>query len=237
MTDLNSAGQSRAKVRPIVGLGAGGHASVLVEILLGTHEHTVVGLLDFDGGKGKSVLGVPILGGDVLLPALKRQGVLHFFVGVGGTGDTEAHAFVYGLGQRAGLIPVSIFHPTAWRAPSARFGKGVILLAGAMVNTGAVIGENVLVNTGAIVEHDSVVERNAHVATGAILCGGVRVGEGAHIGAGAVVRQGIRIGPGALVGAGAVVVRDVPAKALVVGVPAQEQSRLPRVVRRGRNLP
>jgi len=46
-----------------------------------------------------------------------------------------------------------------------------------------------------------------------------KVCEGASIGSGAVIRAGVTIGRNAMVGAGAVVVRDVPADAIVVGVP------------------
>ena len=47
------------------------------------------------------------------------------------------------------------------------------------------------------------------------------VKRGASIGSGAVVMCGITIGEGALVGAGAVVTHDVPAGAVVAGIPAR----------------
>ena len=50
---------------------------------------------------------------------------------------------------------------------------------------------------------------------------GVVVGEGAAVGARAVVLAGVSIGAWALVAAGAVVTRDVPAHALVAGMPAR----------------
>jgi acetyltransferase-like isoleucine patch superfamily enzyme len=48
-----------------------------------------------------------------------------------------------------------------------------------------------------------------------------RVGKGASIGSNATILCGITIGAGAIVGAGAVVTKDVPAKAVVAGVPAR----------------
>lgn len=49
----------------------------------------------------------------------------------------------------------------------------------------------------------------------------VRVGRGADIGVNAVILPGITVGEGAIVGAGAVVTRNIPAYAVVAGVPAR----------------
>jgi sugar O-acyltransferase (sialic acid O-acetyltransferase NeuD family) len=170
---------------------------------------------------GKEVLGVPILGGDQLLPQLAREGITHFLVGLGGIGDNGPRRELFTIGQRHGLIPLTIYHPSAACSSWARLGVGTVVCPLAVINAGATLGINVIVNTGAIVEHDCQIGDHVHIATGAKLCSTVSVGLAAHIGAGATVRQGVMIGEGAVVGAGAVVIRDVASWTVVGGVPAR----------------
>lgn len=205
-----------------VGLGAGGHARVVIEILRSCGGCDLAGLLDAAPElRGRSVLGVSVLGDDDLLPGLVADGVTHFFVGSGGVGDNapRRRLFERGLGHR--MEPLNVAHPSAAVSPSAQLGKGIVIMANAVVNCEARLGANVIVNTSAVVEHDCMVGDHVHLATGARLCGGVVVDEGAHVGAGATVIQGVKVGANAVVGAGAVVVRDVPAGMTVVGSPAR----------------
>jgi len=50
----------------------------------------------------------------------------------------------------------------------------------------------------------------------------VTISDDVWIGAGAVILGNVCIGEGAVIGAGAVVTRNVPSRALVVGVPARQ---------------
>jgi len=214
---------------PVVGLGAGGHAKVVIEALQCHAAYDLVGLLDPDSRlQGGQVLGIPVLGDDSLLAGLVRQGIRHFFVGVGAVGDMAPRRRLFEYGLRQGLSPVSVIHPRALVSPSAVLGSGITILAGAIVNAQARIGENVIVNTGAVVEHDCIVGDHVHIATGAKLASTVRVGDGTHIGIGASVRQCVCIGRDVTVGAGAVVVSDTADGVVVVGVPARVLRRKDR---------
>lgn len=51
-----------------------------------------------------------------------------------------------------------------------------------------------------------------------------RIGRGASIGSGAVIMCGVTVGERAMIGAGAVVTRNVPAGAVVAGVPARRMA-------------
>ncbi len=205
----------------VLGLGAGGHAKVVLEILALDIRYTVVALLDTRPKlAGGELFGVPIAGDDAMLAQFIAAGVGHFFVGIGGAKSLAPRRAVYERAVASGLEAVAAVHPGAIVSVSARLGRGATVMAGAIINAEARLGANVIVNSGAIVEHDCVLGDHVHVATGARLTGGVLVGEESLIGAGAVVRQGIEIGRRAVVGAGAVVVKDVPDGAMVVGVPA-----------------
>ncbi|MFZ5587069.1 MAG: NeuD/PglB/VioB family sugar acetyltransferase [Thermodesulfobacteriota bacterium] len=174
---------------------------------------------------GSDIFGVPIAGGEALIPSFLARGVRHFLMGLGGVADNRPRKALFERALAQGLTPARFVHPRAHVSARANLAPGAQVMPMAVVQTGARIETNALINTGAIVEHDCIIGPHVHVATGARLAGAVRVGAGAHLGAGAVVKQGLAIGAFALVGAGAVVVGPVPDGALALGVPARCRPR------------
>jgi len=209
-----------------VGLGAGGHAKVVIEVLRLTNEYEIVGLLDSNSELwGTKVLNIPLLGGDSMLSELHSQGVKYAFIGLGSVGNIEPRLSLYEKARSLGYDIIPVIHPKSVVASSVVIGNGPTILAGAVINAAAKLGDNVIVNSGAIVEHDCVLGDHVHIATGAQLEGEVSVGIGSHIGIGASVREGIQVGANVIVGAGAVVVKDVPDGVVMVGVPARAIKR------------
>ncbi|CAJ0809882.1 UDP-N-acetylbacillosamine N-acetyltransferase [Ralstonia wenshanensis] len=208
-------------VAAVIVVGAGGHAVVVADALLASGR-SVVGFVDpAPGMQGRSMCGLPVLGGDEILTQHNRSEVV-LANGIGGVGDSSVRRRVQQRLVDLGWRFVGVIHPSAIVSPFAAMAADTQLLARAVVQPNASIEEGCIVNTGAIVEHDALLGAWSHAAPGSTICGGVQVGGSCHVGAGAVVMQGIQLGPRTIVGAGAAVVRDFEGSGTLVGVPARK---------------
>jgi acetyltransferase-like isoleucine patch superfamily enzyme len=120
-------------------------------------------------------------------------------------------------------------------------GEGSVVGRGVSVENDVQIGARVRLQTNAYITAWSVVEDDVFVAPGAITTNdptagrrapgqelrGATLRRASRIGAGAVLLPGVEVGEEAFVAAGAVVTADVPARAVVMGVPARVAREVP----------
>ena len=188
--------------------GGGGHAKVVLDVLLG--EGIVVPAL-VDAKFTGDMFGVPRM--KEYDPTFERDAFVIVAIGDNAirkrVAESTKHAFANAI------------HRSAIISSSVTLGLGNMILHGAIVQAQSTIGNHVIINTGAQLDHDCIVEDYAHIAPRVVLCGNVSVGEGTLIGAGATVIPGKKIGKWATIGAGAVVVKDIPDFAVAVGHPAR----------------
>ena len=121
-------------------------------------------------------------------------------------------------------------------------GDDVVIGRGSLVENDTSIGTLTKIQAHAYITAYSLLEDNVFVAPCVVttndnfmgrterrheLVKGPTIRRGARIGGGVVLLPGIEVGEEAFVGAGAVVIRDVPARALVVGNPARQIRDVP----------
>jgi len=114
-------------------------------------------------------------------------------------------------------------------------GAGSLIGRGTAVDNDVVIGERARIQTDVYVTAFSVIEDDVFVGPGACTTNddtmsrhgpeyalrGATLRRACRVGGGAVLCPGIEVGEEAFVAAGAVVTRDVPSRAVVMGVPAR----------------
>lgn len=205
--------------KPVVIIGAGGHARVVIDTLRRL-QRSIHGVLDPALAPGTLAHGALVLGDDDWLSGAHIED----FELVNGLGllpsrpSLRMQSFVRAKAMGFGFA--SVVHPGAIFADEVWIEEGAQIMAGAVLQPGVTVGPNALVNTRVTLDHDCLVGAHAHIGPGAVLCGEVKVGVRAFVGAGAVIIQGVSIGAGAQIAAGATVTRDIPAS--VRYIPGQD---------------
>lgn len=207
--------------KPIIILGAGGHAKVLIEALRQSGR-TISGLLTTDPTlSGSNILGIPVLGSDEVINSFSPYDI-RLVNGLGSVDLPLNRQRIFERFNCMGYKFATSIHPSAVIATDVLLGEGVQVMAGSVIQPGCRIGNNSIINTRASVDHDCTIGDHVHIAPGVTASGSVRIGSGSHIGTGATLIQGVAIGNGCLIAAGALVVKDICDGAKARGVPAKE---------------
>lgn len=199
--------------KPLIVIGAGGHASVLADILT-RQGQTILALVAPDSLGEGALAGLPLWQEETLSTNASPDSCL-LVNGIGFVAGSDLRAKIFSRYAEKGYRFASVIAQEAVISPHAFLGEGVQIMPGAIVQSCARIGNNTLINSGAIVEHDSAVGDNGHLAPRAVLCGNVTLGKNVFVGCGAVVVQGIQVGDEAVVGAGATLTCHLPKNHIV----------------------
>lgn len=202
---------NNSELKPLVVIGGGGHASVLVDILRQQHRKILAIVCPESICQRRVFSGLTHLKND--------DDVLNFSPNtvnlVNGVGMLPKSGLRRKLNEyylSLGYSFETVISDNAQVSLFADIEEGAQVFSGSIIQAGTVIGAHTIVNSGVIIEHDNMIGEYNHIAPKAVLCGQVNTHNDVYIGANATVIQNITLEKGAIVGAGSIVTRNVLSK-------------------------
>lgn len=207
-------------------IGAGGFGREAFQYSLDAQTvgwpHRVVGFVDdrADALEGFD-MPVRVLGS---LESLGSVDVGAFIIAVGD--PVLRHSIADAVAAAAGVL-VSLVHPSAYVAATAKVGSGALLCPYVLVAANSIVGSNVAVNVYASIGHDSDVGEHCVISPYAALTGSVSLGADSFLGTHSTITPGTVVGRRSKVSAGSIVTRNAAAGSLLVGNPAKGRVMFP----------
>ncbi len=208
-------------MKKIVIIGASGHAKVIIDIIEKRNEYQIIGLIDSYKEANQKVMGYPILGKEDLIPELMvNQGVIGGVIAIGDNWSRcKLKDIIKASAPMFKFLPA--IHPNSILYKGIKINQGVVIMAGAIVNSDSLIEAFCILNTKSSLGHDSVMKKFSSLAPNATTGGHVSIGEFSAVSIGATVIQSIKIGKHSVIGAGALVLDDIGNNLIAFGSPAK----------------
>lgn len=201
-------------------IGAGTYGEVYLAYLQEAGVD-IVGFLDDDPKyEGQNVRGVPVLGGVSRLNDLKEtKGIEGVYCPLG---NNKLRVKFLSMAKVLGYKTPNYIHPSVIISPNVTIGEGVYILLGTTIMPHTVIKDYVMISMGVHLAHHNVLEEGVFLSTGCNFGASIHAHKYAYCGISSTIMTGMHeLGEDCLIGAGAVVIKDVPAKAVMAGVPAK----------------
>ena len=214
-TDLVDDSYPRNRQQRLLIIGGGlGAVQVLDSLCRIEHQRATVIVDDNPDLAGKTVLSVPILGGQEAIEALYKQNL--FDAAVISVSTSVAFRQQMGNKLRQLNIPMAnVIDPSARVQRNAVLGVGNVILAFCHIGTCTSIGTGNFFSPYVDVEHHCDVEDFCTFGPGVMMSSLVRIGSRVKFGTGIFIEPKLAIGSDSIIGSGAVLTYDIPPNSIV----------------------
>lgn len=205
----------------IILIGGGTHVRYCIDIIEKEGRYIIAGIIDSKAPVGSIISGYEVLGRqEDIKEIINKHNVA---AGIITIGDNYSRYQVYNqiTSIESNFGFVNAIHPSVIIGSNVVLGKGIVMMAGCIINPGSKIGDFTFFATGAQVEHDNIIGDYASVSAGSITGGKVAIGKFSAITLGVVIADRLTIGENCVVGSGSLVLKDLPDNVLAYGSPCR----------------
>jgi sugar O-acyltransferase (sialic acid O-acetyltransferase NeuD family) len=133
----------------------------------------------------------------------------------------KRHEIIEGLGLKQERF-AKVIHPKASISPLASIGVNVLIMAGVVITSNAVIGSHTCILPNTVIHHDVKIGDWSLVGSNVTIAGSTVIEENCYVGSGSRLINNIVVGARALIGLGSNVIHHISADSTVVGNPARK---------------
>lgn len=205
----------------IVLIGGGSQLSYSIDIIEKQNTHRIIGVLDSYQAIGNKLFGYEVIGRqENIIDLILKYNFEGCIITIGDNWSRE-RIFLQVSNLAPQLEWPNAIHPSVIIGNHVVLGKGILAMAGVIINTGAYLGDFTNYYTNCNVEHDCYVDNFASISAGVVLGGKVKIGKYSAITLNATIIDRLVIGENSVVGAASLVTRDIPDNVLAYGNPAK----------------
>jgi sugar O-acyltransferase (sialic acid O-acetyltransferase NeuD family) len=147
--------------------------------------------------------------------------------------DSRGYQVIIAIGnpkirkQISSSLPATTFypkviHPSALVNETVILGKGVVILANAIISCDVTVGDFCILDRAVQIGHDCMVADFVHFSPASVLSGNVTINSLVDIGTHAAIKQNLEVERETIIGMGAIVVKSILEKGVYVGNPAKK---------------
>ncbi len=180
------------KKKPILIIGAGGHAHSCVEVIEKSRNFFIAGFISKNHFVNDKIFDYTVLSNkdnfEIFFPKIKNVAIC-----LGQIKSSRKREILFKKLKKIGFnFPV--FYPkSSYVSKTAKIDEGTIIMNKCVVNSKAKIGKCCIINTSSVIEHDVNIENFCHISTSVTINGGCTIGEKSFIGSGSILRDNIKL--------------------------------------------
>jgi sugar O-acyltransferase (sialic acid O-acetyltransferase NeuD family) len=205
----------------IVLIGGGTQVSYSIDIIEKQNLHSIIGIIDSNKQVGDDLYGYKVIGRQEEIITLIAKFNIEGCVITIGDNWSRKKVFDQVNEIAPNLHWPNVLHPSILIAKNVELGKGILAMAGVIINSNAHLGDFTNYFTNCNVEHDCFIDDFASISAGVVLGGKVKVGKYSAIALNATIFDRLSIGENTVIGAASLVTKDIPDNVLAYGNPSK----------------